>query len=78
MKRSKNQVMRKLYIRSYDLWMKLIFVDFKKIFTEMGSLIFCLIKRTKNQGCGMIVKAQHSDFLKIIAPSALFCSLLKN
>ena len=77
MKRTKNQGRRRLWIRGYDLWMKLIFVNFKKIFTEMKSLFFCLIKRTKNQGFGMVVKAQYSDFLKIIAPSALFCSLLK-
>ena len=38
------------------------------IYLEMKSLFFCLIKRTKNQGFGMVVKAQFSDFLKIIAP----------
>jgi hypothetical protein len=27
-----------------------------------------LIKRTKNQGCGIVVKAQTSDFLEIFAP----------
>ena len=48
--------------------MKLIFVDFKMVLTELESLFFCLIKRTKNQGFGMVVKAQFSDFLKIIAP----------
>jgi hypothetical protein len=25
------------------------------------------MKRTKNQGCGIVVKAQYSDFLKIFA-----------
>ena len=44
------------------------FLDFEIILTEMESLFFCLIKRTKNQGFGMVVKAQFSDFLKIIAP----------
>ena len=34
----------------------------------MESLFFSLMKRTKNQGFGMVVKAQHSDLLKIIAP----------
>ena len=35
----------------------------------MNSLFFCLIKRTKNQGFGIVVKAQISIFsLKILAP----------
>jgi hypothetical protein len=34
----------------------------------MKYLFFCLIKRTKNQGCGIVVKAQTSDFLEIFAP----------
>jgi hypothetical protein len=58
--------------------MKLIFVDFKMVLTEMKSLFFSLMKRTKNQGCGIVVKAQHSDFLKISLRGALFCSLLKS
>ena len=33
----------------------------------MDSLFFSLMKRTKNQGCGIVVKAQFSDFLKIFA-----------
>jgi hypothetical protein len=33
----------------------------------MKSLFFSLMKRTKNQGCGIVVKAQYSDFLKIFA-----------
>jgi hypothetical protein len=44
----------------------------------MESLFFCLIKRTKNQDFGMVVKAQSSVFIKIFAPSALFCSLLNS
>ena len=35
---------------------------------EMKSLFFCLIKRTKNQGCVIVVKAQNSNFLEIFAP----------
>jgi hypothetical protein len=31
---------------------------------EMKSLFFCLIKRTKNQGCGIVVKAQFSVFIE--------------
>jgi hypothetical protein len=30
----------------------------------MKSLFFCLIKRTKNQGCGIDFKAQFSDLQK--------------
>ena len=33
----------------------------------MESLFFSLMKRTKNQGCGIVVKAQYSDFLNIFA-----------
>ena len=33
----------------------------------MKSLFFSLMKRTKNQGGGIVVKAQYSDFLKIFA-----------
>jgi len=33
----------------------------------MESLFFSLMKRTKNQGCGIVVKAQTSDFLEIFA-----------
>jgi len=49
--------------------MKLICRDFETIYFEMKSLFFCLIKRTKNQGFGIVVKAQISIFfLKIFAP----------
>ena len=48
--------------------MKLIFVQFKRILIEMKSLFFSLMKRTKNQGCGIVVKARFSDFLEIFAP----------
>ena len=53
----------------YDLWMKLIFVLFKRILIEMESLFYSLMKRTKNQGGGIVVKAQFSDFLNIFASS---------
>jgi hypothetical protein len=43
----------------------------------MKSLFFSLMKRTKNQGCGIDFKAQLSDLLKIFASSALFYSFLK-
>ena len=33
----------------------------------MKSLFFSLMKRTKNQGRGIVVKAQYSDFIKIFA-----------
>jgi hypothetical protein len=48
--------------------MKLICLEFEMIYFEMRSLFFCLIKRTKNQGCGIVVKARISIFLKIFAP----------
>ena len=48
--------------------MKLIFMLFKRIWFEIESLFFSLMKRTKNQGWGIVVKAQYSDFLKIFAP----------
>jgi hypothetical protein len=38
------------------------------MYFEMKSLFFSLMKRTKNQGCGIVVKAQTSDFLEIFAP----------
>ena len=44
----------------------------------MKSLFFSLMKRTKNQGCVIVVKAQSSVFIKIFAPSALFCLLLNS
>jgi len=33
----------------------------------MKSLFFSLMKRTKNQGCGIVFKARTSDFLEIFA-----------
>ena len=36
------------------------------IYFEMKSLFFCLIKRTKNQGLGIVVKAQFSVFFQLI------------
>ena len=50
------------WIGNFDLWMKLIRRDFETIYFEMRSLFFCLIKRTKNQGFGIVVKAQISKF----------------
>ena len=44
----------------------------------MESLFFCLIKRTKNQGWGMVVKAQISILCEISLRDALFCSLLNS
>jgi hypothetical protein len=50
----------------------------------MESLFFCLIKRTKNQGCGIVVKAQFSDVIGdfrfehfiLIAPEILILSVI--
>ncbi len=48
--------------------MKLIWSDFEMIYFEMKFLFFSLMKRTKNQGFGIVVKAQISIFfLNIIA-----------
>ena len=44
----------------------------------MESLFFSLMKRTKNQGCGIVVKAQISELLMISLRSALFCLLLNS
>ena len=41
---------------------------FKRIWFKIKSLFFCLIKRTKNQGCGIVVKARTSDFMWDLAP----------
>jgi hypothetical protein len=38
--------------------MKLIFVKFEMMYFEIKSLFFSLMKRTKNQGGGMVVKNQ--------------------
>ena len=35
---------------------------------EVESLFFCLIKRTKNQGWGIVVKARISIFIWDLAP----------
>ena len=66
MKRTKNQGWSKLWIRGYDLWMKLIFVDFKKIWIEIESLFFCLIKRTKNQGWRQLWFRGYDLWMKLI------------
>jgi len=48
--------------------MKFICREFEMIYFEMKSLFFCLIKRTKNQGGGIVVEAQSSVFyLKVLA-----------
>jgi hypothetical protein len=39
---------------------ELNFRAFKEISNEMESFFFSLMKRTKNQGCGIVVKAQFS------------------
>ena len=45
------------------------FREVEIIYSEMSSLFFSLMKRTKNQGFGIVVKAQISIFfLKILAP----------
>jgi hypothetical protein len=44
----------------------------------MESFFFSLMKRTKNQGCGIVVKAQFLELLMISLRSALFCSLLNS
>ncbi len=36
--------------------------DFEMFYFEMRSLFFSLMKRTKNQGCGIVVEAQISIF----------------
>jgi hypothetical protein len=36
--------------------------DFEIVYFEMRSLFFSLMKRTKNQGCGIVVEAQISIF----------------
>jgi hypothetical protein len=40
--------------------MKLICRDFEMFYFEMKSQFFSLMKRTKNQGFGIVVKAQIS------------------
>ena len=48
--------------------MKFICGDFLMIYFEIKSWFFYLIKRTKNQGFGIVVKAQISISLEICAP----------
>ena len=38
------------------------FREVEIIYSEMSSLFFSLMKRTKNQGLGIVVKAQFSVF----------------
>ena len=38
----------------------------------MKSLFFCLIKRTKNQGFGIVVKARISNFFEDFRSEALY------
>ena len=40
------------------------FRDFEMIYFEIKSLFFCLIKRTKNQGVVIVIKAQISIFFE--------------
>ncbi len=47
-------------------------------YLKIESLFFCLIKRTKNQGWGMVVKAQISILWEISLRGALFYSLLNS
>ena len=52
--------------------MKLICRDFETIYFEIRSLFFCLMKRTKNQGFGIVVKAQISNFFEDFRSEALY------
>ena len=54
-KTQQSQGQRWFWIVIYDLWMKLIFLNNRRCTTEMESLFFCLIKRTKNQGGEMVM-----------------------
>ena len=45
---------------------------------QKKSLFFSLMKRTKNQGFGIVVKAQISISCEISLRGALFCSLLNS
>ena len=58
--------------------MKLICRDFEIFYFEMKSQFFFLMKRTKNQGFGSVVKAQISISCEISLRGALFCSLLNS
>ena len=79
LKTQQSQGQRWFWIGRYDLSMKIICREFEMIYSEMKSLFFCLIKRTKNQGFGIVVKAQFSVFFNWFSlRGALFCSLLKS
>ena len=47
-------------------------------YLKMKSLFFSLMKGTKNQGWGMVVKAQISILWEISIRGALFCLLLNS
>jgi len=56
---------------SYGLWVmsyewNLFIVSFEMIYFEMKSLFFCLIKRTKNQGCGKLWIRGYELWMKFI------------
>ena len=42
------------------------FLEVEIIYSEMSSLFFSLMKRTKNQGLGIVVKAQFFGFFQLI------------
>jgi hypothetical protein len=48
------------------------FREFEMIYSEMSSLFFSLMKRTKNQGFGIVVKAQISRFPNDSRSEALY------
>jgi hypothetical protein len=72
LKTQHSQGRRWFWSEIYDLWMKLIFVNFKRIWIEMYSLFFSLMKRTKNQGCGIVVKAQFFGIYWRLSLRALY------
>jgi hypothetical protein len=55
-----------------NLWMIFIYRDFGMISFEIKSLFFSLMKRTKNQGCGIVFKAQIIDFIIDFRSEALY------
>jgi hypothetical protein len=52
--------------------MKFICREFEMIYFEMKFLFFSLMKRTKNQGFGIVVKAQLSIFIEDFCSEALY------
>ncbi len=48
------------------------FRAFEMIYFEMSSLFFSLMKRTKNQGFGIVVKARISSFSDNYRSEALY------